>query len=171
MKYFTPERYLRLGNLNDRTAFLDAQDDWESAITAYRQHLSSIRRSLSRSLRDLIESVYLHDAAVVGMWGEDDSQFTITLLPESDPSRLVVLTDALVESPQINRSALPEQVHSEPVAWLYDELDVEPAGGNGSPKGKIFTHNILLSNGWELRLRARTVKVSRPVGLIPANAG
>jgi hypothetical protein len=32
MNYLTPERYLRLGNLDDERAFLDAQQQWEDAL-------------------------------------------------------------------------------------------------------------------------------------------
>jgi hypothetical protein len=31
-----------------------------------------------------------------------------------------------------------------------------------------FTHDILLSNGWEVRLRFRSMNVTRPAALLPA---
>src|SRR5262249_51968281 len=98
MKHFTPERYLRLGNLDDEQAFLDAQQQWEEAYTAYRDQLQRIRKELPRSLRDLVDSVYLHDARVLTMH-QSDQNFFITLQPPSDPERLVVLGYSLVEEP------------------------------------------------------------------------
>jgi hypothetical protein len=35
MKCLTPERYLRLGDLDDRVAFLAAHKQWEKAIWSY----------------------------------------------------------------------------------------------------------------------------------------
>jgi hypothetical protein len=158
MKYFTPERYLRLGNLDDRQAFLAAHEDWERAIEAYKAHRRKIAAKLPPGLRPL-QTIYLHDARVLDVWQGAVSRFTITLQPESIPSKLVVLVYSLVEAPTIVRDVLPLDNRSEPVAWLYDELDVE---------GTNCLHNILLSNGWELRLRFRKATVLRPVSLIPS---
>jgi hypothetical protein len=160
MKYFTPERYLRLGNLHDRQAFLAAHEDWERAIKAYKTRLRTIADKLPAGLRPL-QSIYLHDARVLDIWQGAVSRFTITLQPESDPCKLVVLAYSLVEAPTIVQDVLPADNRSEPIAWLYDELDVE---------GASSLHNILLSNGWEIRLRFRKASVLRPVSLIPTPA-
>src|SRR5213080_2959639 len=112
MKHFTPERYLRLGNLDDRTAFLAAQDDWERALTNYKDQLSRIRQKLPGGLRNLLDFTYLHDARVLDMWHGRRSRFNITLHPESAPAKLVVLSYSLVAPPQIIRDALPETVRS-----------------------------------------------------------
>src|SRR5262245_28787525 len=97
MQFFTPERYLRLGNLDDRQAFLSANEDWEKAVQGYQAHLERIRGKLPARLRQLVQSVALHDARVLDMWQGQRSKYSITLLPESDPSRLVVLAYSLEE--------------------------------------------------------------------------
>jgi hypothetical protein len=168
MKYFTPERYLRLGNLEDKQAFLAAQQDWEQAVTKYATQLRRIQEQLPAGLRRLVDSVYLHDARVLGMWLGRVSRFTISLQPESDPSRLVVLTYSLLEPPGVNKRALPPESCSEPVAWLYDELDIQSAT---KKRLRVFVHSILLSNGWEIRLRFRDVTVTRPMSFIPGDPG
>jgi hypothetical protein len=162
MRFFTPERYLRLGNLADEAAFLAAQDDWERAIADYRRHLQQIRDRLPAGLRRLIESVSLHDARVVDMVSGKRGRLTITLQPETPPSQRIVLTYSLIEPPAIDETALPEEALSQPTEWLYDELDVQ-AGAEPT-----FRHDILLSNGWEVSLRFRGVTVSRPRPLIPS---
>jgi hypothetical protein len=171
MNYFTPERLLRLNNLDDEQAFLAAQQQWEEALSAYREQLQRIRKYLPRSLRDLIESVYLHDARVLAMQVQDEQNFIVTLQPYSDPKRLVVLGYDLVEEPLIDTKALPPEVRSEPVEWLYDELALDrPEGPRGLPahEGKpTFRHNILLSNGWEVILRFRSAWAKRPLRVIP----
>src|SRR6266478_5959815 len=170
MKYFTPERYLRLGDLNDEQAFLAAQADWEHAVGEYGKHLRRIRERLPAGLVSLIDSVYLHDARVLDMWQGLRSRFTITLQPESVLARFVVLAYSLTELPRFAYGVLPAEVHSEPVAWLYDELGLEQGVAAVRRRGgpRTFTHNILLSNGWEVALRFRKVSVTRPVALLPA---
>jgi hypothetical protein len=171
MKYFTPERYLRLGNLTDEPAFLAAQRDWEQAVAGYKDQLRRIRKKLPAGLGKLVDSVYLHDARVLDMWQGRRSRFTITLLPESAPGRFVILAYSLVKAPQFAYGVLPAEVRSHPVAWLYDELEVEQgaaaSGGRRGRRLKAFRHNILLSNGWEITLRFRNVSVTRPVALLP----
>src|SRR5262249_18466521 len=114
MRYFTPARYLRLGNLEDERAFLAAQEDWERAIAGYKAHLQRIRDQLPAGLRRLVETVYLHDARVLDVHQGKRSRFTITLQPESTPSQRVVLVYSLVEPPEIDHAALPESARSEP---------------------------------------------------------
>ena len=170
MKYFTPERYLRLGNLDDEAAFMTAQEDWEKALSSYREQLQRIRKDLPRSLRNLVESVYLHDSRVLTMH-QDDATFFVTLQPPSDPERLVVLGYSLVEEPLIDPNALPPHLRREPIEWLYDELDLDrPEGPRGLPalSGEpTMRHSILLSNGWEVLLRFRSAWVKRPLRVIP----
>ena len=173
MKFFTPERYLQLGNLGDEQAFLTAQQQWEEALTAYDKHLQAIRKELPRSLRSLVESVYLHDARVLTMH-QIDQEFFITLQPPSDPDRLVVIGYSLVEEPRVEQAVLPAERRREPIEWLYDELTLDrPEGPRGlpAPPGKpTLRHNILLSNGWEVKLRFRSVWVKRPIRVVPVLA-
>jgi hypothetical protein len=172
MRYFTAERYLGLGNLKDEKAFLVAQGEWENAVDGYRKHFQQIRNELPAGLRRLIESVYLHDARVLDIWQGAVSRLTITLQPESDRAHLAVLHYSLVQPPSVKQGILPSTACSEPATWLYDELDTVNLASNGRKRKhiaatRVFVHDILLSNGWEIRLLFRDVTVSRPVPLIP----
>jgi hypothetical protein len=170
MNYFTPERYLRLGNLSDEQEFLAAQQAWEHAVSGYREHLRKVWKELPSGLRKLVETVYLHDALVQSMHQKEDT-FVITLQPESDPGRLVVLGYNLVEEPTIEQNVLPADRCREPIAWLYEELSLaRPEGPRGlpPPEGKpTFCHNILQSNGWEIMVRFRGAWLHRPIRIIP----
>jgi hypothetical protein len=171
MKYFTPARYLAFDNHDDEKAFLAAHQQWEDAISEYGAHLEVIKPKLQRDLRELIEHVYLHDARVLSMTQQDDN-FVITLQPATLPDRLVVLLYSLVEEPQIQTGVLPQDRCREPIEWLYDELDLDrPEGPRGLPAAPAakptFRHNVLLSNGWEVSLRFRSVGVSMPLRVIP----
>ncbi len=174
MKYFTPELYVQLGDLDHEQTFLSAQEKWETALSGYREHLQRIRKELPRSLRNLVESVYLHDARVLTMH-QIDQEFFITLQPPSDPERLVLLGYSLVEEPCVEQKVFPVELCREPIEWLYDELDLDrPEGPRGlpAPPGKpTVRHNILLSNGWEVKLRFRTVWVKRPIRVLPVLPG
>src|SRR5947209_1257367 len=132
MKYFTPERYLRLGDLDHEAVFRAAQQEWEQTLARYQRHLQHIRSVLPAGLRRLLESVYLHDARVLDIWQGSVRRCTITLQPESDRARLVVLSYSLVEPPSLQQGVLPAAVRSEPVAWLYDELAVLKSASNGA---------------------------------------
>jgi hypothetical protein len=97
-------------------------------------------------------------------------------VPEGAGATLVVLHYTLVRPPIIKRGKLPESACSEPVAWLYDELDYGNAAlsgqkTNGKSPSRHFVHSILLSNGWEICLHFRNVSVKRPVPVIPGTAG
>jgi hypothetical protein len=170
MKYFTIERYLNLGNVADEQQFLAAQEQWELAIDGYRAQLLRIRKELPRSLRQLVETVYLHDARVLIMH-QSDQDFFITLQPPSLPGHLIVLRYSLVEEPMIEQHVLPPERCREPIEWLYDELDLDrPEGPRGLPTAAnkpTFRHEILLSNGWQVRLRFRSAVVKRPVQILP----
>ena len=173
MNYFTPERYLRLGDLDDETTFLAAQAEWDTALSGYGEELKRIRKELPRGLRRLVETVYLHDARVLTMH-QIEKDFLITLQPPSDPDRLAVLGYSLVEEPIIDRNALPPERRREPIEWLYDELALDrPEGPRGlpAPSGRpTFRHHILLSNGWEVTLHFRSAWVKRPLRVIPVAA-
>ena len=136
----------------------------KGALLRYEEHLARIRAELPVALRRMVETVYLHDARVLAMsWG-GKSRFIITWQPESDPSRLVVLAYSLVAPPQVNEGALPDATRSEPAAWLYDELDAADSTG---AQGRVFSHDILLSDGREVQLRFRNVIVTHPMPLVP----
>lgn len=105
---------------------------------------------------------------------QSEKDFLITLQPPSDPERLVVLGYSLVEEPIISQNVLPPDHRREPIQWLYDELELDRAEGPRglpAPAGRpTIRHNILLSNGWEVALRFRSVWVKRPLRVIPVVA-
>lgn len=175
MKYFTPERLARLQDHSDEKQFLAALDDWERALEDYwqqlndtQQRLRAIQPPLPRNLLEFLKyftTVSLHDARVLDMYFGGRSRFRITLHPEFQPERLVVLTYSLDEPPQVQASVLPEQLRSEPITWLYDEVILED---NRNGREPLFHHSILLSDGSEIGLRFRSVTIERPVPLVPA---
>jgi hypothetical protein len=162
MKYFTPERYIRLQDVSDERSTRAAIDDWEIATLQYSLHLQTILGDLPKTIRSFAQSGSLHDAEVLAMWQKQPTRLKIVVQPEIDPAHVLVLGYALAEAPRVNPAALPEPFRTAPPTWLYDEIGIAKQG-----KKPIFTHNILLSNGWEMELRFHRMTVARNAALVP----
>jgi len=177
MKYFTPERLARLQDHSDERQFLAALDEWERVLQDYwhqlneiQQRLRVIQPPLPKRLQEFLiffTTVSLHDARILDMYFGSRSRFRITLHPEFQPESLVVLTYHLDEPPQIQANVLPEQLLSQPISWLYDEVTLEDNKSRCEP---LFRHSILLSDGREVGLCFRDVTIERPTPIVPAIA-
>ncbi len=166
MQYFTPELFVRLQTFRDATELNAVHAEWDSALARYREQVRDIEPLLSPSLQRFLKEFCLHDAAILAM---DRGPRTLTITLRLDPPQpfLLTLTYSLVDEPEINRSALPAEYRSPQPLWLYEELSIAPAT---SPKqgGTIYQHDILLSNGWEVRLRFWKLAFSKREALFPA---
>jgi hypothetical protein len=161
MRYFTPELYLRLQDFSSDKAMGAADRAWDEAVRRYRRLLRRVLPELPRGLRSLVEDFYLHDAEVLSM-GRKGQTFVMVLRLDVPPRELLVLTYRLTGEAVINAAAFAPQGDSGPAQWMYDE--VVPVRGN-SPH---WSHSILLSNGWEVRLRVSDVEVVRTDTVYPA---
>ncbi|HKI30779.1 MAG TPA: hypothetical protein VKA46_02725 [Gemmataceae bacterium] len=173
MKYFTPKLFVRLQDVHDEAAI----HDWERAARKYASSLTDVLPHLPTSLRQVLKEWPLHDADVLSMTRLKDT-LSITLRPELS-GELLVLSYTLIEAPTFNRAALPREHCTEQVLWLYDELGFELVSGppswltaadreRGDGRATVCTHRILLSNGWEVALKFRKFKLSRPETFIPS---
>jgi hypothetical protein len=162
MNYFTPERIARYGS-EDSAAWHAAEVDWEEAGDRYATYLDTVRTGFPPGLRKIDESYYLHDAVIHGM-GQERRSFVIVLQLDTPPHSLLTFTYDLVDDPAIDREALPADCRSTgPVVdWQYDEIERVP----GEPA--TWRQSILFSNGWEVRLHFRDVKVQEAQALLPA---
>jgi hypothetical protein len=184
MKYFTPELFVKYQEYENEQAFLNASEAWEQAAQGYEAHLKEIAPLLADGALEFVSLGSLHDASVLGMW-HTPTQLTIVLQEERRANQLLILTYSLVDPPYLDPAALPEKYRSPQADWLYDEIDVErgtlfdvtariqlkstqqsPNPGE-QPRATVYTHAILLSNGWELRLRFYQLAITRPTALLP----
>jgi hypothetical protein len=148
MKYFTPELYV-LGQSEDPAALDEVERAWEENLERYAAHLGQIRPRLPAELVGLLDRYDLHGAEVLTLGRSGDN---LVLVAQLDPAvATLLLTWDLTAEPEIDRGALPPELRQERAVWLYDEVDV------GS--GPAFSQSILLSNGWEVRLRFRALRV------------
>src|SRR5712675_1792886 len=143
MKYFTPELCVRMQSC-EGNAIDTLHAEWEHAASAYERRLKKIRTELPKSLRSLLDDYYLHDADVLNL-AQRSGTFVIVLQLSSPPRDVVILTYKLVETATIDSTALPAEYCSQHVQWMYDELNLVP-------RKKHFSHDLLLSNGWQIRL-------------------
>jgi hypothetical protein len=162
MRYFTPERWLGLQHVPDATTFTAVYGEWERAIADYEEELSRILPRLPVRLRHFAEKESLHDGAVLACWGEGE-RLTILVRPDSPGERLVSLAYTLVAAPVIRRDVLPAEHRGQP-RWMYDEFGMEAGESADVP---VFTHDILLHNGWALSLRFRELDVAEAPALLP----
>jgi hypothetical protein len=150
MKYFTPDLYVRLQTCEgDAVEALHAE--WEHAASSYERRLKRIRTELPKSLRILLDDYYLHDADVLNL-AQRSGAFVIVLQLSAPPRDIVVLTYELVEPATIESEALPADLRSHHVQWMFDEVNLVP-------RKKHFSHELMLSNGWDIRLTFRDVRV------------
>jgi hypothetical protein len=161
LKYFTPELIEQL-NSTDRIVANAADAEWDRRLEQYESDLQRISHELPEHIREF-NSLLLHDARVCGM-GRNGTQFIMMVHKDIPPRDLVILTYAMIDQPCINREVLPPGQRSVVMDLLYDEFDLHIVGGE-----RHYTQSILFSNGWELRLCFRDVKVTLAQPIYPAS--
>jgi hypothetical protein len=182
MKYFTPELWLGMQAGVDNQTFLAAYDAWERNRDAYEEQLTRIipHDRKYRDLRLFAKQQSLHDAMVTACWFDGSSKLKLQARPEPPEERLVLLEYTLTREPAIFRDRLPPEYRTDFLRWMYDELGVLPEPGalslsraseTGGDDEVVFTHNILLSNGWELEIAFSRLKVTRHQAVWPVSNG
>ena len=162
MKYFTPELVVACGS-DDPATWKDAEARWDDACARYDAYLASIKDRLPADLRRFEDTYRLHDAVVRGM-GRRGGEFVLVLQPASPPQPLLTFTYELLGEPVIRRDVLPPAYQSTGghVDWQYDEIEM----ASGEPP--TWRQSILFSNGWEVVLHFRGVRVEEAEALLPA---
>ena len=101
----------------------------------------------------------LHDAVLLHMAQEAD-RFVMILESEPPTRNLVILTFTLTSDPIIDANALPKEQRSARAVWLYEEFVVD--------RRKRCCFEVLLSNGWSVKLRFREFQFLVAQRLVPA---
>jgi hypothetical protein len=161
MKYFTPELVVAYGSASPAT-WHDAEARWDDACARYDAYFASVKERLPAGLRHVEDTYRLHDAVVRGM-GRRDGVFVLVLQPADPPQRLLTITYELVGEPVIQKDVLPAEYQSTGgyVDWQYDEIEMT----EGAPP--TWWQSILFSNGWEVTLHFREVRVEAAEALLP----
>ncbi len=145
MKFFTPEILEHYGSPDDPIAD-KAHEEWEAATNRYVTHLQAIEPKLPAKIREALKRCHFHDARVFGM-GLEGSSFYINLQLDTPPHEVMVLHYRLALEPEVEQHPTPAEEKCPYLEWLYDEVDLVTSG-----RVTVFTHAILFTNGWELKL-------------------
>jgi len=162
MKYFTPELYLR-GNSPDDTAVDGVEEAWERAIQRYRRRLAKIRAAFPEGwqrFRD--DQVCLHDAQLLSL-ARQGSTVVFVLQQEAPLHNVVLLHFTLDGEPDIDPAALSGRQDRTFVTWMYEEFDLDRQGR--------CCFEVLLSNGWAVKLRFRDFHYLVGRALLPIENG
>ena len=117
-------------------------------------------KTLSAEFQRLQEGYYLQDAEVLYL-GQQGNRFFMALRLDPPPQQVLQLSYELTGLPEIDRNVLPPALCAKDSAlWMYDEVElVEP--------GSVCVHSILLSNGWEVQLPFRALRIEEVQALLP----
>jgi len=129
----------------DEEISAEAHQEWEQAIIRSRRRWQKIQAAFPKKVQRFEEDqVCLHDAQVLSM-GQHGRTFIIVLQTEPPTQQMVLLMFTLDQEPQIDTTALPGKPDSSYVTWMYEEFDLG--------RHKQCTFEVLLSNGWAVKLR------------------
>src|SRR5260370_14145001 len=97
--------------------------------------------------------------------GQEDGRFVIRVRLDTPPRDFLILTYELSAEPEIEPEALPREHRcTTQVEWTYDEVEVNKV----DDKMVTTMHDILFSNGWEVRLPLHILQV-QPIHEAPLN--
>ncbi len=152
MKYFTPELLAQFASTDDQVADR-ANAAWEVALEQYTTHLVEIRPLLPQAITDYLDEYQFHDAQVKTL-ARSGRTFSIVLHPESTEDSALRLVYMTVSQGKVTRHQRSDRLAA--LEWLYDEISVV----NGDDdKDTFFRHNILFTQGIEIELVFKELKV------------
>ena len=154
MKFFTPELCVRFNSSNDEIADR-ANEEWEAALSAYQQHLASIRDQMP-SPAEKLAGLCLHDAELLACEAAEawfPLQLRSAVVSVRQDNQIVSLFYTLWG--HIREQPSPEgwPFSKASIHWLYDEVDVESWGTHR------LLHRVLLSDGRVLEIPFLTVMI------------
>src|SRR5262249_18459556 len=127
-----------------------ADREWERAIQAYRKHLQTFASKMNDRVKELAESLRLHDAELLSIQVDSSPGRAprppllpgVATVSVKRAGTIVDLFYPLWE--EVGESTIPKdwpfsRLHTH---WLYDEIDLAESGR--SPR---YWHRILLSDG------------------------
>jgi hypothetical protein len=120
---------------------------WDQAEIRYKERLKQIRGELPSVVKLLANKLCLHDAEVVNLAASESE----ALILARQQNLLYMLAYRLTAPASIGAARCSPAFSEHAVRWLYDEVDL---AGQGA-----FSHEILLSNGQEIRLLFDDVRI------------
>lgn len=156
MRFFTPEVYVRFNSSDDMEADR-ANEEWEEAIRAYREHLDTLRDQVPEHVRKLA-SLCLHDAEILARQQTSEPIYPkapidwfpfwphLLILSARQDDDVVSLIYLLGDKVREHGAAEDWPFSKDRTHWLYDEVDAVPGHAG------MFVHRVLLSDGTVLEI-------------------
>ncbi len=132
-----------------------ADTAWEVAVEQYDAYLRSIVPELPKWVRNLLDGYDFHDARVLSI-GQGEHTFIISLQLDVPSQQLLTIIYTLAGHPEINKRAFVPPGGEHAALWLYEEIEVIREA-----EKRFFAHDVLLSNGWVLRIPFSDVQLVR----------
>ncbi|WP_165223900.1 hypothetical protein [Aquisphaera insulae] len=151
MRFFTPDLFVRFNSSDDATAD-QANDEWETAIRAYRTHIDGLREQMPSQVRRLA-SLCLHDAEILASEQAVEPVFPpgplepfpswtgVSILSVRQDHEVTSLIYVLWDRVRSHQSPEGWPFSRSRTHWLYDEIDIV------SNRPGMFLHRVLLSDG------------------------
>src|SRR5262249_17839365 len=129
----------------------------------YDNYYRSVEGALPAEYQRLHDAYYVHDAQVLFLGTQGEGRFVIALRLDPPPQQVLQLTYELTGQPRITRNVLPADDSEEGSGhWLSDEVELV------AQSALSCAHSILLSNGWEVQLPFRALRIEEVAALLPA---
>jgi hypothetical protein len=151
MKFFTPELFIKYNSSDDDEADR-ADEKWEAAIRAYREHLAGLRDQMPSQVKKLAD-LCLHDAEFLACDQPTEPFFPslsfepfafwsgFAILSIRQGNKIVSLIYLLWDRVRKYEPCEEWPFSERRTHWLYDEVDVSPN------ERRLFFHRVLLSDG------------------------
>ncbi len=157
----TPELLARFRSPDEAVAE-EAAEEWERRGEAYRAYLARVEDALPAAVRELLARYWLHDAKVLTIAKDERSYFSLFLELENPRDPADRYLELRYRLPNGDGKGWEAEVHKElegdgkPLAWwLYDEIERIEGASDG------YGHSILLTGGWEIRIRFSALECIR----------
>lgn len=157
MKFFTPDLILRFNSSDDEEEADRANEEWELAIQAYRDHLDGLQDQFPSQVKKLAR-LCLHDAEILASeepieeflplypFGSFPFWARFSILSVRQDNEVTSLIYALWDRVRKHQATGNWPFSKVRTHWLYDEVDVS------SPHRGMFLHRVLLSDGTILEI-------------------
>jgi hypothetical protein len=164
MNFMQPELIARTRSDDDDIADA-ASEEWECKISEYNRHIEEIKPQLTEAIRLFLDAICLHDTHFVRAVHNPAERKLTLLFEDRGRQKKFLISYFLLGIPIITRHPGSLAVDEADFHWvLYDEIDLFPDN-----RLRAFTHSILLTGGWELRLLFSDMKITRHVEVYDPN--
>jgi len=164
MRYLKPELLTRCRSLDDEVAEA-AANEWDQAIARYNARLATLRPLLPTGVQAVLDHFSLHDGRVLGIsLARRKTWLSLLVRLEGTSVRPgPVLELKYILAKGLKRAAFAIMRHGGAEQGSQDRgrIQYDEFGKVGGVGVGVFSHSLLLTGGFELRIRFTNLRVRR----------